>query len=310
MKQGPETIQYYPTLRCDRSCGFCFNRGMPLVADATLDRFRLMLDRLTSRGLRSLDIIGGEPTLHRDLEAMVHDAAARGLIVNISSNGSNPRVLRRLMKVSGRVMVGISINDRETLSALAGFIGSERPVVKTLFTPGLDRSLVDDILSLKPRTYFLIYRDAARHGDLAGTLPFDRFLEATKEHLGIGRVGRVFCSGFIPEYASLPELAGVRCPAGTIKLGVLPDGSVYPCNLFFGRPGFLLGNVLSDPFDSIWHNPVLARFRRFSVNGCPRRDCVLHRSCHGGCPAEAHARFGDMDAPDPRCILPADTGKI
>jgi radical SAM protein with 4Fe4S-binding SPASM domain len=84
----------------------------------------------------------------------------------------------------------------------------------------------------------------------------------------------------------------------------MPDGSVYPCNLFFGFEEFLLGNIFTDPFEEIWGHRQLSFFRTFSGNKCPRKDCELHHRCHGGCPAHSYAHFGKRSAPEPRCVPP------
>jgi radical SAM protein with 4Fe4S-binding SPASM domain len=114
--------------------------------------------------------------------------------------------------------------------------------------------------------------------------------------------GVVFCSGFIPDLDQYPQLRTTRCPGGTTKLAIFPDGSVYPCNLLFGRGEYRLGNILADPFDSIWHHPALMFFRTFSGNACPRTACELHNKCHGGCPAHSQAHGGKLSEPDPRCV--------
>ncbi len=90
--------------------------------------------------------------------------------------------------------------------------------------------------------------------------------------------------------------------AGTAKLSVLPDGSVYPCYLLFSRPEFRLGNLLTDPFVAIWNEPRLEYFRTFRGNTCPRAACEHHATCRGGCPAVSLLVAGDLAAPDPRCL--------
>jgi radical SAM protein with 4Fe4S-binding SPASM domain len=116
-----------------------------------------------------------------------------------------------------------------------------------------------------------------------------------------GNVEGVFCSGFIPGSDISAMLKGIRCPAGTTKLSVMPDGSVYPCYLLFGRPEFRLGNILNDNFKNILGSPILNFFRRFEENNCPNSACELFSLCHGGCPAVSLMIYGDLNAPDPRC---------
>ena len=160
MRTGPDYIQFYPTLRCNRSCDFCFNRSMPFVEDMALSDFMKMLEVLGRTSVKTLDIIGGEPTMHPDIVAFVGRGADRGFSVNISSNGSNLAVLGEIMKLGEAVTVGISVNDRETLEQVRGFIQKHKPVVKTVYSPGMDRGMIEEILSLGPKKFYLIYRDA------------------------------------------------------------------------------------------------------------------------------------------------------
>ncbi len=300
-RPGPDYIQFFPTLRCDRSCGFCFNRSLPALPDMSLYDFSIMLGQLSLHGVAAIDIIGGEPTLHRSITTMVKEAMERGFRVNVSSNGRDPDVLAKLCSMGPNVTTGISINDRETLGRLSAFIDRHALVVKTVFSAQLDRSFVSSITGLKQKKFYLIYRDVMEQRELAEATAFPYYVNTIKQSYGPS-VGMVYCSGFIPD-EDYPELATVRCPAGTTKLGVMPDGSVYPCNLFFGNPKFRLGNVLSDPFKTIWGHPALDYFRAFNANSCPRFDCEFHTRCHGGCPAQSLLLSGDLSAPDPRCLL-------
>jgi len=302
MKKTPDYIQFYPTLRCNRACEFCFNKEMPFVPDMPLESFRTMLNRLNRIGVKTIDIIGGEPTLHRDIITIIQEAEQIGFNVNLSSNGTNTETLSRILATAGKTMVGISINDRETLARLKKFIKKHKPVVKTVFTAGMDHRMVEEILALQPKKFYLLYQDAMGANDLAGTQPFPLFLTECRDKRDPSIVDTVYCSGFLPDTNNHPELSGVRCPAGTTKLGVMPDGSVYPCNLFFGRPEFRLGNIFTDTFDAIWSNLLLDFFRTFSRNTCPQVSCPLHDTCHGGCPAHSLIHSGSLSAPEPRCM--------
>ena len=303
MRNGPDYIQFYPTLRCNQSCDFCFNRSMPFVPDMSLQDCRAMFDRLNAVGARTIDIIGGEPTLHPHLIDIVLTASQRGLRINISSNGTNTAVLEELLGSDGDINIGISINDRKTLERLAGLVQKNRVVVKSVFCPSMDEAFVRDILALRPKKFYLIYRDALDRKDLRETIPFHQFISFAEGQFNLSQTDTVSCSGFIPDNENYPDLARVRCPAGTTKLGIMPDGAAYPCNLFFGKKEFLLGNILTDRFESIWNHPALAFFRAAAENSCPETTCGLHARCHGGCPAHGFAHTGDLSAPDPRCSM-------
>lgn len=301
MRTGPDYIQFYPTLRCNQSCEFCFNRNMPRMTDMPVEQFRKMLHAAANAGVKTIDIMGGEPTLHHDIVACIREARERDFSVNISSNGSNPRLLSDIMTAFPEVSVGISINDRRALDMVREFIYQYAPVVKSVFHPLMDQELIDSLLLLNPRKYYLIYRDALDRSELSATVPFYEFVSAFETRFASDQKGMVFCAGFLSDSENTPELSRVRCPAGTTKLGVMPDGSVYPCNLWFGQKKFLLGNILRDPFESIWSHCALDYFRSSPGNSCPKKTCELHPRCHGGCPAHSYANAGTLSAPDPRC---------
>ena len=267
----------------------------------SVDAFHTMLDRLKALPVKTIDVIGGEPTIHPGIVRIIREAERRGYQVNLSSNGTQPDVLREMLSRRTRLTVGISINDRETLEDLRDFVQRQNPVVKTVFHRPIDTALIRDIISLRPEKFYLIYRDAMERAELVHTVPFPQFMNTVANHANALQVGTVYCSGFIPDIQHYPELAHARCPAGTTKLGVMPDGSVYPCNLLFGRTEFLLGNILTDPFEVIWRHPALGFFRSFAENACMQTSCELHGRCHGGCPAHSLLLSGDIAAPDPRC---------
>jgi radical SAM protein with 4Fe4S-binding SPASM domain len=276
---------------------------MPAVPDMSFQNFSLLLDKLVTHSVKILDIIGGEPTLHADIMPIIRETKRRGLHTNLSTNGTNIETLLKIQQAGAGITVGISINERNMLQKLNQFIRNGQLLVKTVFSPTMDFTLITDILQCNPHKFFLLYRDDVDVGKLLPTIPFYQFMSGAQQRFyAASKINTIYCSGFLPDTKQYPELAGMRCPAGSTKLGVLPDGSVYPCNLFFGKKEFLLGNILNDSFEAIWNHSVLAFFRTFTGNCCPRKTCELHMQCHGGCPAHAFIHAGDLAAPDPRCM--------
>lgn len=264
-----------------------------------------LIDVMSGFGIPELDMLGGEPTMLPHLCDLVSVAADKGLKVNISSNGTNVPALTKLTQhfSSKQVMIGISLNEEQPPESLRMFIKSFRPALKSICTHDLTiPDSIEQYLDLPRIDYHLIFMDALCTGDLDHTIPYPvyrRRLSGLQQHRS--NVHGVACEGFVPDLATSPELAGVRCPAGTTKLSVMPDGSVYPCYLFFRHPEFRLGNIFSDPFKSIAGHPALDFFRSFQGNPCMDRSCAYQGECHGGCPAVSLLLSGDVSAPDPRC---------
>ncbi|MCF8093961.1 MAG: radical SAM protein [Desulfobacteraceae bacterium] len=304
--KAPEYIQFYPTLRCNYSCDFCFNRQLPDTQDITIQGFEKLASVCRRSGIGHIDILGGEPTLHPHIEELIGIISENGLMTTISTNGTRPEILNAVSnRFQGEtVRIGISLNEGRMPDGLHEYITGHRPIIKTIFTDrGMAEKTMHPYIKMPGIDCRVIFRDAADQKDLESCTCFESFLyhlEAIKKRYP--KTKGVFCGGFIPDTLSNPELAETRCPAGTTKLSVLCDGSVYPCYLFFRYKEFCLGNILEDDFSRIWKHPVLEFFRRFSGNQCPNESCRFYRDCRGGCPAMSYLLYKRLDFPDPRCI--------
>ena len=76
------------------------------------------------------------------------------------------------------------------------------------------------------------------------------------------------------------ELGVKGCSAALYNMCIEPDGSVLPCQSYYTS----LGNILTDPWESIWHHDlsVSLRERRNLPEKCDT--CALLAECGGGCP--------------------------
>ncbi len=303
----PRGIQFYPTLSCNYRCDFCFNRGLGGADAISPHDFLSLIHILKGIGVESVDILGGEPTLHPALPEFASIINENNLSAVISTNGSNIRTLRLISKAHARganIKIGVSVNSNNS-SVLDDFITDCKPYVKSVAAkkpfpvPGAAAKYV----GMPGINYYLIFRDAISKDDLRETMPFFEYYEILNElKRERNGVDGVYCAGFLPDMEVYPELEGVRCPAGTTKAAVLPNGDVYPCNLFFRHRQFRLGNIFTDDFEVIWSNPVLDFFRVFHGNKCLRKRCGLFNRCRGGCPAVSYAVVGRLDAQEPRCL--------
>jgi radical SAM protein with 4Fe4S-binding SPASM domain len=304
--QSPQYIQFYPTLECDLACPFCFNRGIAPRSAMGINDFDRFLSLISDRGVKELDILGGEPTLHPEITSMIDRIYKHNLKATISTNGRNKLSLLKeiIQNYHGRITVGVSLNSSNVSPELHEYITTFNPIVKSVLTK--ERKIPDAGMTYLMRRnvdYYLLFMDTVVREDLNNSLPFYEFfreLLALKETYKT--LDGVYCSGFIPDTESHPVLAHVRCPAGTTKLSVMPDGDVYPCYLFFRHKEFNLGNILRDDFEKLWNSPILAFFRNFLGNRCQKSWCPLFSSCHGGCPAVSFLICNDLGAPDPRCF--------
>jgi radical SAM protein with 4Fe4S-binding SPASM domain len=306
MTDRPSYIQFYPTLSCNQTCSFCFNRHLKPTCDTHVSDFDRIISILKSLKIPSIDILGGEPTLHPEFMALVDLIYRHDVKVSISSNGTNTQILETLSEKYDKdsVRIGISVNGHQVVAPLHDYILKFRPALKSIFDrSGRIPDSCKQYVGMPGIDYFLLFMDVVDGDDLKNCMSFHEYYQKLNVIKSTNNgVDGVFCSGFMPHMINCPELEFVRCPAGTTKLSILPDGRVYPCYLFFRYPEFELGNIIYDDFDKIWHHPILENFRRFDGNRCPQSGCALFATCHGGCPAMSFHFYRDLQGPDPRCM--------
>ncbi|NOZ63804.1 MAG: radical SAM protein [Caldiserica bacterium] len=161
----------------------------------------------------------------------------------------------------------------------------------------------------RERLFEIFYRDLQNGKEtLLSTAPqFGRYCRQMYER-GEGRFTVLghFSSGNNEKLESLVELIG-GCGAGRAYLSLQPDGSITPCvfmpNLVIGnikKGGEIKGEHIIEVWDT---SPIMAKIRnrRKHLDKCGCRGKYF--SVCGGCVARAYAYFGDLEAPDPGCIL-------
>ena len=302
----PSYIQFYPTLNCNYACSFCFNRNLPGIKDVDVHDFQHILSALKSLKVDHIDMLGGEPSLHPELLQLIGYINQYEMQTTVSSNGTKVDILTAISKTypPKKVKIGISLNAETLSDELHAYITTFKPLLKSVYsTERLISESCQAYLDIPDIEYYLLYLDIIEPDDFKHGMPFYEFYnDLLKLKKRFANLNGVFCSGFIPDVSRYPELEFVRCPAGTTKLSLFPNGDLYPCYLFFRFPEFRLGNLLVDDFDAIWQNPALNHFRSFKINQCPQTACPLFQVCHGGCPALSYIFYRKLDAPDPRCV--------
>jgi radical SAM protein with 4Fe4S-binding SPASM domain len=320
---SPSFIQFYPTLHCNQNCSFCFNQNIREASsykDMTQDEAYFLVDILIKAGFHEVDILGGEPLLIPWIKNFIRLVTDSGITVNISTNGSLPEKVQELAEIpSDSMNVGFSLHGfpeiHNVLTASDNFSrvvqgiqimirAGKNPVVKSTLTRENKDQIHDLVIFLQNlgvKRYYLLYEDTIGRHNAAG-FSFPEFRECFQKIKGSLEgtldIGFVAASAFY-KYGSRAQ---VRCDAGLTKVALLPDGSVFPCNLFFGFQEFCLGNIFKDDLKDILENPVLDTLKKFQGNQCLFSSCNHYSTCTGGCPAHSYFFHGSLDSADPRCI--------
>lgn len=297
-----EYVQFFPTLRCNKSCEFCFNRGNGsqdfINKDFPAEKIEDFVTLLKENKISNLDILGGEPFLYESLFQLVKLAIEKDVEVNISTNGILLEKIENLKNFckSPKLHIGVSVND-EVNPELLKLININRLWIKSVITKN---HLPDEKFfkfALKAGIdYYLIYMDALTERDLELSIPFYEFMELIKKlKILYPNIKPVYCKGFIGGDKKY------RCPAGIEKITVMPDGTVYPCYLLSGFEDYCLGSIFENSLNEIMSSHKINIFKNFSTNICDNKICRFKEICNGGCLAHCIIHYGNFEKADPRC---------
>ena len=305
---APYRMDLALTYRCNNNCPHCYNARPRTFPEMDTAAWKRTLDLLWSIGIPHIVFTGGEPTLRPDLPELIAHAETLGQITGINTNG---RKLKDPAFVQSLVAAGLdhvqitleshnpAIHDHmvaphgaweETVAGVRNALATRLFVMTntTLLqenTPFLSDTL-DFLADLGVPTIGLNALIYSGRGSTVGTGLAESALpplldlarsktEAANQRL-IWYTPTQYCN-FDPVQMDL----GVKgCSAALYNMCIEPNGDVLPCQSYYTS----LGNILADPWQSIWQHDlaVSLRERRNLPDEC--HSCALLSECGGGCP--------------------------
>lgn len=333
MKRKHRYLLYEVTKACQNECLFCYNvwkedPAYPREELSTDDALRMLDKVIAETGCSFLALTGGEPLLRDDLCRIASFLVSRNVTPVLITNGmllTRERVAECVG--SGIKYFEISLHGArpEVHDRLVGRAGSFEEVVEavlavkaaggnvnTVFVGTKDnigafREYVE--LCAMMRVEWILFNRVACGGtclsgweDLAPS-PLE-ILRALEEGAPVAAKYRIGLSAGVQIQPCLIDLsrftnvASSFCPlndpAGDNSyFAIDPAGNLRMCN----RSRLILGNLLREPFERIAEGPAVDAFCSSVPPFC--LGCALARSCAGGCKADAYARYGTLERPDP-----------
>ncbi|WP_406331875.1 radical SAM protein [Streptomyces sp. NBC_00203] len=230
------------TRKCQLACTHCYNESDRHGDHGTMTRddWFSVLDQAGACGVREIQFIGGEPTLHPDFPALVDRALNNGLNVEVYSNLVHVSAeCWELFERQGLTLATSYYSDRSTEhNAMTGRPSHGR--TRTNIAEAVRRGI--------PLRVGIIAGSEAQHvGEAKQDL----------ESLGVIRVRvdhvRPFGRGGQDRAPDTGNLCG-RC--GTGRAAIDPTGDVSPCVF---SAWLSVGNVKEAPLASILNGPAMAR---------------------------------------------------
>jgi pyrroloquinoline quinone biosynthesis protein E len=319
------------THRCPLQCPYCSNPLELERAHGELDTatWLRVLDEAAALGVLQVHFSGGEPTLRRDLPALIAGAARAGLYTNLITAG----VLLDEAKLQALADAGLdhlqlSIQDSEAASA-DRFAGTrdahakKLAVARMVVAAGLPLTLNavmhrQNLQHLPAIIELALELGAGRlevahvqyHGwalrNRAALLPRREQIDEATRTVQAARArlkGRLVIDYVVPDYyATYPK----TCMGGWGQqtLNVTPSGKVLPCHAAETITGLTFDSVTERSLAEIWaHSSAFQRYRGTSWMPEPCRSCARREVDWGGCRCQAFALAGQADVTDPACSL-------
>jgi radical SAM protein with 4Fe4S-binding SPASM domain len=305
---APYRMDLALTYRCNNDCPHCYNGRPRDFSELTTGEWKAILDQLWALGIPHVVFTGGEPTLRSDLPELIAHAESNGQITGLNTNA---RRLRDCRFVDSLVEAGLDhvqitveshdaqIHDRMVHARGAWkqtIAGLENALATPLYVMTNTTMLQENSLFLAETLEFLsglgvptiglnalIYSGhgrsvgtGLREGQLTPLLELARSHTSAHNQRLIWYTPTQYCN-FDPMQLEL----GVKgCTAALYNMCVEPDGGVLPCQSYY----YQMGNLLKDPWDSIWEHDlaISLRERRYVPQAC--NQCSLLSECGGGCP--------------------------
>jgi MoaA/NifB/PqqE/SkfB family radical SAM enzyme len=275
---------------CNLRCVFCDLWDRPKQME--LPQLLPLLDDARSIGTKTLVITGGEPFLHKDLFAAVREARARGLAVNITTNGTLVERRWEELQSSGVNSLSFSLDGlSETHDRLRGRRGCFQQTLKALERVQAQGDIAtsvyfvvtaDNVRELIP--LFDLVRSTGAGFDFWPVNDAPDLAICAEEDKAIYREAVRYIGRFDPAVADraayydegLAYHAGkqtlVRCLGLVDQFGVTYDGHLLPCCVW-GAEGIRVGNVFQTPLVELWTTPEVQK----------ARERLFHSGCNAGC---------------------------
>jgi MoaA/NifB/PqqE/SkfB family radical SAM enzyme/glycosyltransferase involved in cell wall biosynthesis len=286
----PLTMLLLVNRGCNLRCSFCDlwedHVHMPL------EQVLPLLDDAAAIGTKTLVLTGGEPFLHPDLFTIVEAGRARGMGVNITTNGT--LLDRRWQEVlsSGVSSLSFSIDGLAgTHDALRGQEGAFKRTMaalrKAVQHGGLSPSVYFTVTSENVHELVEVFEQVHALGAGFDFWPVN---DAEDLYLRTPEQQAAFMAAVDHIGAKLPEVAArrtyyrsglayhageagpVRCLGLVDQFGVKYTGEFLPCCVWDGT-GLVLGNVNETPLRELWTAEPVQAFR----------EGMFHQGCTAGC---------------------------
>jgi len=284
----PRTMLLLINRGCNLKCSFCdLWEGFENMD--VKGKLIPLLDEAVAIGTETLVITGGEPFIHPDLFEAVAAAKARGLSVNITTNGTLINKRWDELAASGVDSLSFSIDGMpDTHDMIRGQKGAWKRTISGLRrvradAPQIATSIYFVVTNQNVHELTSVYDLACSYGthfdfwpvndapDLYLTTPKDKAAwRAAVEHISTQDIEVAARAAYYDaglDYHADKE-GPVRCLGLIDQYGVTYTGDLLPCCVW-GGDGLVVGNVFDTPLTELWTSEAVQSHRqKMYGDGC------------------------------------------
>lgn len=314
---GLLTMEIEFNSECNFNCIYCYASNEPTEDALSREEFKNVILDAKSLGVRSMVILGGEPTLYPHLLEMIRFMREQGLRVELFTNGAKMtrELADELFSLDVTVVLKMNTFERKIQDLMSGLKSAYDQIhvafdnLKAAGYPTSEKTLgISTVICQynfgELEHFWRWLRDQGITPYFEMITPQGRAKERDNLYVETEKVYELFVklSAIDREYGFVwdprPPLVGQDCLRHQYSCVVTCKGDVYPCvgvNLPVGNVREKkLGEIISG-------SPVVQKLRNYRENiKGPCRECEDLEQCYG-CRGAAYQLTGDYLASDPLC---------
>lgn len=281
----PERVEFLITRRCNLKCPHCFESSAPILPIDRISHTDIckFADQLDIANVKTVKITGGEPFVHPDIDDVLNVFTDHHFETLILTNGLLLNDERIDFISKNHIQLGISLDGVNSQSydyiRGKGNFKKLHVILNKLKSKGVIFTLTCtvnkiNISDIKNIVHVALEDYGAQFIILGRLRPMGRGKE--NNGLSLSDEQQKYVLKFYEQekqkYKDRITLADdsilrpldtdvISCSAGNSVFGVDAKFNVYPCVFGIGHPQYMIGNLIDDGIENIWHSKKWDIFR-------------------------------------------------
>ncbi len=310
---APARMDLAVTYRCNLKCPKCYVGDSQTGPELGTADWLKVYEKIWNLGIPQVVFTGGEPTLRADIVELVSEADE--FVTGLITNGTNLAGLADKFKKASLdyVQVTIESSNAGVHDSMTGVPGSHEKTVagiKKALEVGLQVVTNTTLTKVNGRDFTktidwlaglgiknmacnsLICSGGGKQVKKENGLSDEELKAILKESCSIadkagGNLQWYSPTCYNPGVNPLDLGLGIKaCSAAAHNMTIQPDGTMLPCQSWPET----VGNILTDPWNSIWKHPVCLKLRKHLMKPEACQLCEYVSLCGGGCPLDDSPR--------------------